>query len=116
MSDFALLFRSSAEGQRAAMGTPESAQQSLEVWLKWIAELESSGRLKDRGQPLTMEGRVVTNAAITDGPFTEVKDILLGFIIITARDLDDAAGIAGGCPIAIGGGSVEVRPIGTLDI
>ena len=59
---------------------------------------------------------MVTNAAVTDGPFTEVKDILLGFIIVTARDLDDAVGIAGGCPIAIGGGSVEVRPIGTLDI
>ena len=116
MADFALLFRSTVEGQRAAMGTPESAQQSLKTWLEWIAGLEATGRLKDRGQPLGMSGKVVTNKTVTDGPFVEVKDILLGFIIVTARDLDDAAEVAKGCPIAIGGGAVEVRPIGTLDV
>ena len=116
MTDFALLFRATAEGQRAAMGTPADAQRSLENWLGWIQSLEQSGRLKDRGQPLTMEGKVVSGRTVTDGPFTEVKDILLGFIIVTADNLDAAAEIAKGCPIAIGGGSVEVRPIGTLDI
>jgi hypothetical protein len=116
MTDFALLFRATAEGQRAAMGTPADAQRSLENWLAWIQNLEQSGRLKDRGQPLAMDGKVVSGRTVTDGPFTEVKDILLGFIIVTAEHLDAAAEIAKACPIAIGGGSVEVRPIGTLDI
>jgi hypothetical protein len=33
-------------------------------------------------------------------------------MIVEARDLAHATQIARGCPIAAGGGSVEVRPIG----
>ena len=36
MPDFIYLFRSSDEGRRKAMGTPEAAQQSLETWMAWI--------------------------------------------------------------------------------
>lgn len=46
----------------------------------------------------------------TDGPFAETKEILGGFILIEARDLDQAIEIAGGIPLARLG-SIEVRPI-----
>ena len=54
MSEFVLLFRSTPEGRRAAMGTPERAQQSLQTWLAWIRRLEAQGHLKSRGQPLDL--------------------------------------------------------------
>lgn len=115
MSEFVYLFRSSEAQQREAMGTPERAKQSLQVWLAWIRELESKGHLKDPGQPLSLHGKVVRgpNQVISDGPYAEAKELVLGFIIVEARDLDHAAQIAGGCPIAAAGGSVEVRAIGT---
>ena len=112
MSEFVFLFRSTPEGQQAAMGTPEQAQRSLESWMTWIRGLEADGHLAERGQPLDRTGRVVRgDAAITDGPYVEAKDMVLGFIVVEARDLAHAAEIAGGCPIALGGGSVEVRPV-----
>jgi hypothetical protein len=46
----------------------------------------------------------------TDGPFTETKEQLGGFIVIEARDLNAAIRIAGGIPLAQLG-TIEVRPI-----
>ena len=46
----------------------------------------------------------------TDGPFAETKEHLGGFILVEARDLNDAIRIAAGIPLARLG-TVEVRPI-----
>ncbi|HET7462905.1 MAG TPA: YciI family protein [Longimicrobium sp.] len=116
MAEFVLLFRSTPQAQQAAMGTPEAAQQSLQRWLAWVHGLEADGILKSRGQPLDREGRVVSAGTVTDGPYVETKDLVLGFNVIEARDLDHAARIAAGCPIAQGGGSVEVRPVMAMPV
>ena len=47
---------------------------------------------------------------VTDGPFAETKEHLGGFILIEARDLDEAVQIAAHSPLAKLG-SLEVRPI-----
>ena len=39
---------------------------------------------------------------------------VLGFLVVEARDLAQAVELASGCPMLAGGGSVEVRPVGTL--
>ena len=113
MSDFVYLFRASDEGRRAAMGTPEQAQQSMQAWLAWIRDLEAKGHLKDRGQPLDAGGRVVRGPrkVITDGPYVEAKDMVLGFIVVEAGDLEQAVELSKGCPMLHGDGSVEVRPV-----
>jgi hypothetical protein len=113
MSDFVLLLRSSEADFQEAMGTPERAQKSLEAWLAWLAELESAGQLKSPGLPLERSGKSVRGKEleVTDGPFAEAKDMVLGFIVIRARDLEEAVSIAKGCPIVLGGGAVEVRPV-----
>ena len=48
-------------------------------------------------------------ATITDGPFTEAKELVAGFYLLEARDIDEAAEIAARFP---GGrhGTVEIRP------
>lgn len=48
---------------------------------------------------------------ITDGPFTETKDVVGGYSLIEAGDFDEAVRIASGCPVVEHGGSVEVRPV-----
>ena len=45
MNQFVLLFRTSDSARRAALGTPEQAQKSMEAWLTWIKRLEKSGLL-----------------------------------------------------------------------
>jgi len=78
-------------------------------------ELERSGNLI-RAQALqapesavlvrVRDGRI----SATDGPFLETKEQLGGFILIEARDLNDAIRIAAGIPLAQYG-TIEVRPI-----
>ena len=113
MSEFVYLFRASEAAQREAMGTPERAQRSMQVWLAWMRELEANGHLKNPGQPLERAGKVVRgkNKVVTDGPYVEAKDLVLGFIIVEARDLAQAVELSTGCPIVEGGGSVEIRPV-----
>lgn len=117
MSEFVYLFRIGAAEQRQAMGTPESAAQIMQIWLAWMRDLEAKGHLKNPGQPLQPGGKVVRGKqrTVTDGPFIEVKDLVAGFIIVEARDLAQATELAAGCPMLEGEGSVEVRPVGTID-
>ncbi|MGI8773335.1 MAG: YciI family protein [Acidobacteriaceae bacterium] len=51
--------------------------------------------------------------SITDGPFAETKEQVGGFILIDAKDLNEAIQIASKIPVASLGG-VEVRPIKEL--
>lgn len=50
----------------------------------------------------------------TDGPFAETKDQLGGYLLIEARDLNDAIQVASRIPSARTG-SIEVRPIMELN-
>src|SRR5436190_14211610 len=47
----------------------------------------------------------------TDGPFAETKEVLGGFYLFEADDLDSALEVAARVPAARRGGSVEVRPL-----
>jgi hypothetical protein len=98
------------------MSTPERAQRSMQAWLAWIRELDAKGHLKNPGQPLQRTGKVVRGSkkVVTDGPFVEIKDMVLGFIVVEARDLAEAVELSAGCPMLEGEGSVEVRPVTTL--
>ena len=118
MSEFVFLFRATEAEQREAMGTPERAQRSLQAWLAWIRDLEAKGHLKNRGQPLEPTGKVVRGKkkVVTDGPYAEAKDLVLGFIVIETRDLSEAVELSKGCPIVEGGGSVEIRPVGKVTL
>lgn len=116
MSEFLYLFRSNETAQREAMGTPERAQKSMQAWLAWVRGLEANGHLKNPGQPLDTAGKVVrgTRKDVTDGPYVEAKDLVLGYMVVEAKDLAEATDLAAGCPILFGGGSVEVRPVARL--
>ncbi|MEU6270973.1 YciI family protein [Streptomyces populi] len=48
---------------------------------------------------------------LTDGPFAETKEYIAGIDIIEVADLDEAIALASRHPAALGGGSVEVRPV-----
>jgi hypothetical protein len=118
MSQFLYLYRMTDDARQDAMGTPERAQQNMQRWMAWMSDLDKKGHLKDRGQPLERTGKVVRGQqkTVTDGPFTETKDLVGGFTLVEARDIDQAVELSRGCPILDGGGSVEVRPIMKMDM
>ena len=53
--------------------------------------------------------------ALTDGPYAETKEMVAGFYLIEARDLNEAVQVASRIPAAPLG-TVEVRPCRDLEI
>ena len=113
MSEFVFLYRG---GNRE--GSPEQMQQVLQKWMAWFKDLAEKGHLKDRGQPLERAGKLVKGKTptVTDGPFAEAKDVIGGYTLIEARDLDEALELSKGCPILQREGMVEVRPVLKLNM
>jgi hypothetical protein len=114
MSEYIFLYR----GDTLAGQSPEEMQQWMKKWRVWFKELADKGHLKNLGQPLERTGKVVggKKKPVTDGPYAETKDIVVGSSIIEARDLDHAAELASGCPGISRGGLVEVRPVMTMNV
>jgi hypothetical protein len=48
---------------------------------------------------------------MTDGPFADTKEVLGGFWLIEAANLDDAVDLAARIPAARFAGVVEIRPV-----
>jgi hypothetical protein len=90
----------------------------MQKWMAWFKELADSGHVKDRGQPLERAGKLVNGKrkAVTDGPFAEAKDVVGGYTLILAKDLNEAAELSKGCPILEVDGQVEVRPVMKLNM
>jgi hypothetical protein len=118
MSEFVFLYRNTPAARRETMASPERAQQTMAKWRAWFKEMTEKGHVKSVGQPLDDAGKVVggTKRTVTDGPYAETKDLIGGYSLIEAHDLDQAARLASGCPILESGGSVEVRPVMQLDM
>lgn len=110
MSEYIYLYRG---GEDRANRSPQEMQQVMQKWVSWLQGLAEQGHIKDRGQPLERGGKIVTGKQklVTDGPFAEAKDLVGGFTLVEARDLDQAAELSKGCPIFDAGGFVEVRPV-----
>ena len=113
MENFLLVFR--YDSNALPKGSPEEMQAMTKKWMDWIGGIAAQNKLVDRGNRLAFEGKVIKpNNVITDGPFTEVKELIGGYTIIKSDSLDEATKLASGCPILTVGGSVEVRPINEL--
>lgn len=107
MKDYLFLFRGGMSGL-----SPEEAQKNMKKWEDWIGGLAKEGKFK-AGEPLGKEAKVIngTKKVVTDGPFAESKEVVGGYLIVTAKDLNEASEIAKGCPIYETNGSTEVRDI-----
>lgn len=110
MADFLYLFRNVPVKQ-----SPEQMQKTMPKWQAWMGELAKTGNLKG-GEPLKAEGRQLVGKSkkLVDGPFTEAKDVIGGYLIVTANDLNHATEIARGCPIFDEEGQVEIRPLAQM--
>jgi len=111
MSEFVFLYRN--EVTAAPPASAEQMQQTMQKWMSWMKEMGDKGQLKSPGHPLERTGKVVKGKqkSVTDGPFTESKDIIGGYSLVEAKDIAQAVEISLGCPIFETGGAVEVRPV-----
>jgi hypothetical protein len=114
MSEYLYLFRG---GNDMSKLSPAELQANMKKWGGWMENLARQGKLTG-GQPLKREGKVMRGSqkTVTDGPFAEAKDLVGGYLIVKAENLDEATELARGCPIFDVEGTVEVRPIEKLDM
>ena len=110
MAKFMYLFRSNPAAYKSM--SPEQMQQTMKNWMEWKEGMEKNGHIKQLGERLDGSGKVVRGKAkaVTDGPFVEVKDSIQGYMLVEAKDMDQALELSKGCPILENDGTVEIRP------
>jgi hypothetical protein len=89
---------------------PAEIGAHLAKWTAWVDGLVKAGHTEAPPGPLENGGKTVRGSSktVTDGPYAEAKDLVSGFLMISADSLDAAVALARGCPIYEYDGSVEV--------
>ena len=102
--------------QRSAPGTspqPPSPAQMQEMFAAFNAWKEKfRDNIVDMGGKLKPKGTVVTTSGATDGPFVEAKEVVGGYMLVSAATFERALEVARESPgVMMPGSSVEVREI-----
>ena len=97
----------------------EGAAEMFEAMGKYNEQLVKAGIMlaADGLKPSKFGKRVHFDGAkrsVTDGPFAETKEVLGGFNLIEARDMDEAVEIAKQFPWSASG-CIEVRPVRDIE-
>lgn len=96
--------------------SPEESQKIMGDFDRWNREMIQKDLLIVSGSLQGGEGRTFrVGHVVTDGPYSETKEAVTGFLIIQAENLDHAGEVASGCPFLPRGGSVEVRLIPEIE-
>jgi hypothetical protein len=92
---------------------PQAEQESILGEYFAISQLPGAvggAQLQPAGTATTV--RVENGETLTtDGPFAETKEVLGGFYLLQAENLDEALDVAARIPAARMGGHIEVRPL-----
>ena len=109
MKEFMLIFRVKDIGDFKA--TPEQVQERL----SWLAGIAAQNKLLDKGNsllPFNDSAKTVSvGSVVTDGPYTEIKEFIVGYVIVRTTTIDEAVEMAKENPIFKIGGNIEVREI-----
>lgn len=112
MKEYILLFRGGLDFSTAS---PEQLQTSMMKWKTWMDKLGADGRLLG-GERLTKTGAVLSGPQkqLSDGPYAEGKEVVAGYLVIKAGELNEAIEISRECPIYEFNGSTEIQEISKM--
>ena len=96
-------------------GAKPSPAQMQEMYAKFNAWKDKfQEKIIDMGGKLKAGGKIVTSEGATDGPFVEAKEVIGGYMIVSADSMEDAIEVVRQSPgVWMPGSSVEVREIST---
>ncbi len=103
-----------SQPKQPGKGQAPSPAQMEEMYAKFNAWKEKfQENIVDMGGKLGA-GKIVTAEGATDGPFVEAKEVIGGYMIVSAESLEEAVEVARKSPgVWMPGSSVEVRVIST---
>ncbi|SEL37683.1 Uncharacterized conserved protein [Chitinophaga rupis] len=109
MKEFTLIFR--LKDIADFKPTPEQIQERM----RWLEGIAAQNKLADKGNillPTPGSAKTVrADDVVTDGPYTEIKEFIVGYVIVKAADIDEAVAMAKENPIFKIGGCIEVREV-----
>jgi len=113
MAKFMLLLHEDPSG--FAELSPQDMQTVIAEYTAWRDQLINQNQFVG-GEKLVDEGGKHLNldqnqVRITDGPYSEAKEVLGGFFIIDAADYDQACDISAQCPHLKYNGRIELRQV-----
>jgi hypothetical protein len=115
MNQFLFLIRT--EGDHLEDLSPEDQKAHVQKVGGYIGKLMEEGKLKS-AQPLEMEGTIITSpkGKLKDGPYNETKEVIAGYFLIEANNLQEAIAIAKeNLVLENENARIEVRPIKKME-
>lgn len=113
MKEYMLVYKGGDPSWRAK-ATKDELAAVMEKWGAWMGGLQKTDQLVSGGSPLHPTGKRMTGGGdvVTDINATELKELVTGYSIIRARNIEDALVIAKRCPIhRMKDAIVEVREV-----
>lgn len=105
---FMCILRSEKGGcEQPSASEMEAVYAKFQAWQQKFAD-----NILDMGGKLGADGSVVRYDSVSDGPFIELKEILGGYMTLTANTLEEAVTVIKESPmVANVGTSIEIREI-----
>lgn len=98
--------------------SPEQMQAAVEKYMAWGKQLRDAGYLTASNKLTDEPGRVVRShdgqLRVTDGPYSETKEVLGGYFTIEAASYDQAIERLRDCPHLLFGGTIELRQVDVM--
>lgn len=109
MKEFALIFR--LKDISDFQPSPEQMQERM----NWLGGIAARNKLVNKGNtllPTPGSSKIIKpDNFVTDGPYTEIKEFISGYVVIKANSIEEGIEIAKENPIFKIGGSIEVREV-----
>lgn len=110
MKQFLLLLHEDIE--KVSQLSPKEMEALANAHMSWAIKLAEAGHLIS-GDGLHEKGVLITgkDCVIKDGPYLESKEIIGGYYLLQADDLQTIIELAKECPTHLYGGTTEIRSI-----
>lgn len=114
MKQFVLLFRMDITTPEA-QPTPAQMETYMQQWMHWIESIDNNDQLADGGNHFSRQGRVLKPGnEMMETPYIAGRNSVAGYIVVFAKNMEEATMIARKCPILNGKNtSVEIRETAT---
>jgi hypothetical protein len=95
--------------------SPDQMQKVIEKYMAWGRKLREAGVHAGSNKLTDEPGKVLRRSGaqvrVTDGPYSETKEVLGGYYIVEAASYDEAIERSRDCPHLEYGGTIEVRQV-----
>lgn len=94
-------------------GIAKPSPEQLQERMNWLGGIAAQNKLADKGNTLSpVSARTVKPGnVVTDGPYTEIKEFISGYVIVKTDTIEEAVEMAKANPIFKIGGNIEIREV-----